>query len=482
VKFRFKNIGPVKDAELQLGALTVIAGRNNTGKTYLAYTLYGFLKQWTDSSVYYRHSRNRRRLKSLTIREELNSDVAELVSRTITEGQGLLDLDLSKIKKIRKNLMKSVPREFSRAILPQVFSSRHSSFSDSAISVEIAGAFPESISPIEGKGENGEEFLLEFDGERLSLCINSLGDLTETPRNIKTRLLANSVLETLYSRLLFPELAIDPFVLSAERFGISLFYRELDFTKNQLVDILQGMGDDKDRERISPYLFIDRATSRYAMPIKDNIDYTRSIPDLVKGKSEVYEDKFFDNIKHMMGGYYRVAGDDRMFISKARGRNRFEIPLHISSSSTRGLSDLYFFLRHVARKDHLLIIDEPESHLDTFNQILLARLLARMVNAGLKILVTTHSDYLVKEINNLIMLSSEFDQKDHVINKLKYSSDDFLAGDSVRAYVAESESLTKCEVDRFGIEMPVFDETIDNINRVSNELAARLYTPEDVEE
>ena len=46
VKFRFRNIGPVKDAELDLGDLTIIAGRNNTGKTYLVYTLYGFLKMW----------------------------------------------------------------------------------------------------------------------------------------------------------------------------------------------------------------------------------------------------------------------------------------------------------------------------------------------------------------------------------------------------------------------------------------------------
>ena len=29
---------------MELGDLTIIAGRNNTGKTYLAYTLYGFLK------------------------------------------------------------------------------------------------------------------------------------------------------------------------------------------------------------------------------------------------------------------------------------------------------------------------------------------------------------------------------------------------------------------------------------------------------
>ena len=44
VTFRFSNIGPVKEAALKLGELTVIAGRNNTGKTYIAYSLYGFLK------------------------------------------------------------------------------------------------------------------------------------------------------------------------------------------------------------------------------------------------------------------------------------------------------------------------------------------------------------------------------------------------------------------------------------------------------
>ncbi len=35
---------------------------------------------------------------------------------------------------------------------------------------------------------------------------------------------------------LFPEF-LEPFILSAERFGISLFYKELDFTKNRLVEM-----------------------------------------------------------------------------------------------------------------------------------------------------------------------------------------------------------------------------------------------------
>ena len=49
IKARFENVGPIKKAELELGDLTIIAGQNNTGKTYLAHTLYNFLNFWKNS-------------------------------------------------------------------------------------------------------------------------------------------------------------------------------------------------------------------------------------------------------------------------------------------------------------------------------------------------------------------------------------------------------------------------------------------------
>ena len=74
----------------------------------------------------------------------------------------------------------------------------------------------------------------------------------------------------------------------------------------------------------------------------------------------------------------------------------------------------------------------------------------------------------------MVMLSRPFADKDAVVRKLKYSADDALDPESIRAYVAEKNGLTRCAVDKFGIDMPVFDTTIDQINRVSNELASRL--------
>ena len=338
-------------------------------------------------------------------------------------------------------------------------------FEESSIEVKLSGEFPKNLQ-IDIPYPKGGLVSIQYDGT----------DIIAIDKNAREQERDDSFFPFFvlyrYYRFLFPELSLDPFILSAERFGISLFYKELDFTKNQLVDYLQKMGDNKDRDQFSPYLFIGKNTSRYALPIKDNIDYTRDISNLKGQRSELYDDKLFDKIKDMMGGYYSSSGDDIAFTSRRKGRS-FNLPLHIASSSVRGLSDLYFYLRHVAKENQLVIIDEPESHLDTANQIQLARLLARMAQSNLKVLITTHSDYIIKEINNLIMLS-RLKEKKKVVKDLGYKKDDFIEPDAIRAYVAEGDGLTKCEIDEFGIDMPVFDETIDKINRTSNELASRL--------
>ena len=43
MKFGIKNLGPIKAASIELGDLTIICGKNNTGKTYLTYALSNFL-------------------------------------------------------------------------------------------------------------------------------------------------------------------------------------------------------------------------------------------------------------------------------------------------------------------------------------------------------------------------------------------------------------------------------------------------------
>ena len=47
MKLEIENLGALSVGKLDLADLTVICGENNTGKTYLTYTLYGLLKTWS---------------------------------------------------------------------------------------------------------------------------------------------------------------------------------------------------------------------------------------------------------------------------------------------------------------------------------------------------------------------------------------------------------------------------------------------------
>ena len=46
MKITIQNLGVLRQADFEVGDLTVICGKNNTGKTYATYALYGFLKIW----------------------------------------------------------------------------------------------------------------------------------------------------------------------------------------------------------------------------------------------------------------------------------------------------------------------------------------------------------------------------------------------------------------------------------------------------
>lgn len=460
MRFRFEKIGPIDAADLELGDLTVVAGRNNTGKTYIVYTLYGFLRTWRSYAQPRRRPSAERRSEPDTLRRFRAFLLGKVGSR--------LSLPWADLEAIRRRVLLHSAGQFSRHGIHGVFSSPPEAFEHSLLTVRAHTA------------RSGCKDRRVIFGRRHRI------DVTYGKDNVDLEMLAathdvrghgpTEPMDVL-ADIALPELP-EPFILSAERFGISLFYKELDFTKNKLVEMLQELGDQRSRRVDMPFLIVDRVASRYAMPVKDNIDYTRSIPDL-RNRVKVESESLDNEIKELMQGYYTANDGDIRFRSKARKGRTFDIPLHLASSSARGLSDLYFYLRYMASKEHLLIVDEPESHLDTANQIEFARVLARFVNIGIKVLVTTHSDYLIKEINNLIMLSRlTGEERDRLGRRLGYALDEGLNPDTVRAYVAEDHGLTRCKVDDYGVEMAVFDKTIDDINRVSNELSAAIYQAE----
>ncbi len=90
--------------------------------------------------------------------------------------------------------------------------------------------------------------------------------------------------------------------------------------------------------------------------------------------------------------YYKPSGTDT------------RLPMHAVSSMITELAPILSLMRG-SRFDSI-IIEEPEAHLHLSAQRCMARALVRLVNSGIPVVVTTHSDTFLQQINLLIQLSS----------------------------------------------------------------------------
>ena len=448
LKATFKNIGPIKKAELELGDLTIIAGQNNTGKTYLAHTLYNFLDFWQTNKFYL--------FDALEYPKKYEAKIKEITKQVRKKGSAEITLD--EYDYMSHYLFKATSKLFSEEFLHQSFSASKEEFEKASFEL------------IENKSMEGEIFLQYSPRQRVVVkCFFQDNKLKFEMDNLE-RAKPSKLLQWAYNALagMVRENLMRPFLSHTHRSSIPIFYEKLDYNRDRLIrDIQNSLG----AENFDPSRLIVIKKVRYATPIKHHIDFIRRVPRITTWKSELPAN-VLSLLKNIVGGDYKVEQDVIKFIPNKRGKNRSEIPLHLASSLVCGMSGLYFYLKHSARKGDILIIDEPENYLSPRNQILMVRLLALCVNNGLKVLITTHSDYMVKEINNLIMLHQDFKAKQEFLKKYKeYTEKDHLNPDSVRAYVCEKGGLSACDIDERGIkEMSVFDDAIDDINLMCGEL------------
>ena len=102
-----------------------------------------------------------------------------------------------------------------------------------------------------------------------------------------------------------------------------------------------------------------------------------------------------------------------------------------TSSMVSELAPLVLFLKYLVRPGDLLILEEPESHLHPAAQLQMARGIARLVNAGVKVLITTHSGDFIGQIDNLLRMSNASEQ---AAKSLGLEPEECLQPDQVSAY------------------------------------------------
>ena len=280
--------------------------------------------------------------------------------------------------------------------------------------------------------------------------------------------------------IIFGSLFPNPFIASAERTGAAIFIKELNFARNRLLEEINAIEDESDISEIMQKNYDD-----YALPVKSNVDFTRQLERISKKDSFLASNHadILEDFADIIGGDYHVTrSDDLYYIPKGK---RIRLTMDESSSAVRSLLDIGFYLHHMAAPGDLLMVDEPELNLHPENQCRIARLFARLVNVGIKVFITTHSDYIIKELNTLIMLNQGGERLKSLAERERYRNSEMLDAEKIKVYTAEealimldgSKRKKRCQTlvqadinNERGIEARSFDTTIEDMNRIQEEI------------
>ena len=143
------------------------------------------------------------------------------------------------------------------------------------------------------------------------------------------------------------------------------------------------------------------------------------------------------------------------------------LPLMNTSSMVSELAPVVLYLRHVVQPGETLIIEEPESHLHPAMQVEFIRQIAALVHAGVRVIVTTHSDWVLETLANLVRLSDLPKTRRKGIE----GADLVLHPDQVGAWLFKQKRSPKGSV----VEEIQFDPDAGGLESDSSDVAEQLY-------
>ncbi|MCU0687672.1 MAG: AAA family ATPase [Polyangiaceae bacterium] len=474
---RVENLGPLREAEVDLSKrLIVLTGPNNTGKTYLAWSVYGLFRshfssrielveEWTEELLSFpAYELNLDEKLSLN-RDVLLSAIASSyeqdlhlcfaagresfkgVRLSLVEGQGPLEHD-KELGLKKQGLIFAAKSGQTWGLVATGSSPLHLRFALTDSSQ------PEDVfHTLRGLGD------VEVEGQTKSHVEQMApGELERTKRLLRREIISALTHKLFGTCSLFP----------AERIAINIFAKELALTRSKLVDEIVDM--DREEDAKTQLESIKQRVGRYPWPIRDSLATANDLTQLSKQRAP-FRPLADELERSVLGGHVHTSEHGEMMFSPLTSPER-HLHMHLTASVVKSLSSLVFYFRHLADEGDFIIIDEPELNLHPDGQRHVARVLAKAVNQGLRVMISTHSDYIIRELNNLIMLSKVPKSE---AQSLGFEPEWALAPKKVGVYLFEGGTARAVPVEETGFSVSTIDEVTNKLNADTQRLYARLY-------
>ena len=403
VEIAVKNFGPIAEANIDLRPLTVFVGPSNTGKTYFAtlvYALHGAFNGLSDSSFL----------------SPVKSEVMGVFSKLLTglttprtEIQEILDkLNIRERPFKLSDLSKEIHQKLGIII-------KDPHFFREGLQDELKNCFDlNSISELMrliGEQRNETSVLLRI-GERVQEYWNIEMRVSESEVKLDSSTSLDS--PTCEDVVLLPEgwwgsgeLLVEDNSVRISSFGYVGWQPSRYYLPAARSGIMQS-------HRVIASSLVKRSTRVGLEGFPEVPTMSGVIADFME-KIILYEEGKYpnDEMKHLAKALETEVLDGQIRLKPSasgypdfrylpQGTNE-EIRLSQSSSMVSELAPLVLYLRGLVRPGDTLIIEEPEAHLHPGAQADMAVILARLVRAGVKVIITTHSDWLLQEIGNLVL-------------------------------------------------------------------------------
>lgn len=397
VEIAVKNFGPIAEARIDLRPLTVFVGPSNTGKTYfstLIYALHGIFDGFSQSPGL------SRQIQTFGLDDLLHpgKTLTQIIRQTLdTSNQSFKLSDNQSFK------LSDLPQKTQNVIQSEIKDSER-------LSTELKRCF--DINSI-------TELIRLKDGQRNKMNV-SLKTIREKERLWHFDLKVSKVDITahgyvnrnvaLYAREWLPstrKLSFeDVFVGSSAKLN-KYIIKEKTYLPAARSGIMQS-------HRVIASSLVERATRGGLTPLEVPTfsgvvaDFMQKLilyeesqnPDQeITRLAEVIESDVLEGqilMKPTPSGY-----PEFLYRPSVMGE---EVRLTRAASMVSELAPVVLFLRSGICPGDTLIIEEPEAHLHPGAQTEIALILAGLVRAGVHVVVTTHSDWLLKEIANLIRI------------------------------------------------------------------------------
>lgn len=442
MKVSVTNLGPVKEATVELGGLTVFVGPNGSGKSYLGKVLYGLQSAETLAVSVFGHTNDFYQILFGENVGTFNEAFAHLQQITTTD----LNNALPTLANLHAELFKNRLAEF--------FNDDCNLFANTKISFSNVNSISEE--------------------QLQSILKTTLAQANPKAHTILTQPTTEQLVWYLCWNIFWFVGGGNAEYFPAARSNFMLTYKALYRARADEHVGLEAISDKLLLASKGNHTRKTGSLNRYDKPTEDFISHLYDLDIERHGLSTEIVDKLQS----------RLYGSDKLLVLQAEGALpdfRYQVNntdnklrLHLTSSMVTETSPLLIGLRHWVALGSLVIIDEPESHLHPEAQRELVYGLAELVNQGLSVLLITHSPYILFCINNLIKFNTLVQKypDDNNVNKLRESQSDLVVlNQAVQAYHFGMDGIVNNIVLESGlIDEAEFTEPFDKINQLYEDM------------